>query len=459
MTDKNVRAAVYLRVSLDATGEELAVARQREDCLAIVAARGWTVAEVYVDNSISASDAKKHRPAYERMTEDYKRGRFDALVCWDLDRLTRQPRQLEDWIDAAEEHGLLIVTANGEADLTTDAGIMFAGIKAQVARAEVRRKGARQSRAQRQRAQLGRPPKGVRLTGYTLAGGVIPTEADVVRRIFARFVAGDTLRSIAATLTEEEVPTRTGRTRWNPSTISGILRNARYAGRSTFMGEETGTAGTWPALVTGETYDAAQSILNDPRRKTNHRGTDRRWLGSGVYLCGDCDRPVYAWSGQRYRCPEGHLTRSGVQVDDYIMALTCERLTRPDLAELLVQERDAAELAELTERIKKARERLVVIEADYDAGHIDGRRYKAASDVVRADIESADRQQAALLATAGPESVLSADDPVKAFEAAPVMIQQRVLRALFDHIKLLPGKHGSKTFRPETVPFKWRGQA
>jgi hypothetical protein len=41
-------------------------------------------------------------------------------VCWDLDRLTRQPRQLEDWIDAATDNGLKLTTANGEADLATD---------------------------------------------------------------------------------------------------------------------------------------------------------------------------------------------------------------------------------------------------------------------------------------------------------------------------------------------------
>ena len=50
------------------------------------------------------------------MVQDYDAGLFDALVCWDLDRLTRQPRQLEDWIERAEERGLVITTANGEAE-------------------------------------------------------------------------------------------------------------------------------------------------------------------------------------------------------------------------------------------------------------------------------------------------------------------------------------------------------
>lgn len=116
------------------------------------------------------------------MVADFRAGRWDALVCWDLDRLTRQPRQLEDWIDLAEERGLRIVTANGEADLGTDAGRLFARVKAAVARSEVERKSARQSAAQAQRAAQGRAPKGVRPLGYTVRGDVIEREADAERR-------------------------------------------------------------------------------------------------------------------------------------------------------------------------------------------------------------------------------------------------------------------------------------
>ena len=96
----------------------------------------------YVDQSRSATDKTKKRPDYDRMVADYLTGSFDAIICWDLDRLTRQPRQLEEWIDAAEARGLRLVTANGEADLTTDGGRMYARVKAAVARGEVERSGA-----------------------------------------------------------------------------------------------------------------------------------------------------------------------------------------------------------------------------------------------------------------------------------------------------------------------------
>jgi site-specific DNA recombinase len=123
--DAPTRCALYLRQSLDATGEQLAVARQRASCLDITARKGWTVVAEFVDNSISASDKRKARPGYDALVDAYGNGEFDALICYDLDRLTRQPRQLEDWIDAATDRGLLLVTANGEADLSTDGGRMY----------------------------------------------------------------------------------------------------------------------------------------------------------------------------------------------------------------------------------------------------------------------------------------------------------------------------------------------
>ena len=66
------RAAVYLRQSLDKTGEAVAVARQREDCVNLCADKGWEPVE-YVDNDTSATNGKP-RPAYEKMLADIRDG-------------------------------------------------------------------------------------------------------------------------------------------------------------------------------------------------------------------------------------------------------------------------------------------------------------------------------------------------------------------------------------------------
>lgn len=147
MASSTVRAAVYLRVSIDKNMDGLAIDRQRNDCLKIAAKRGWTVVDEYIDQSKSATDETKVRPAYDRLVADFHSGMFDSIICWDLDWLTRQPRQIEHWIDAAEDRSLQLVTANGEANLSTDGGWIYARIKAEVARTEVEHKAARQSRA------------------------------------------------------------------------------------------------------------------------------------------------------------------------------------------------------------------------------------------------------------------------------------------------------------------------
>ena len=72
-----VRAAIYLRISLDREMDGLAIGRQREDCESRARFRGWGIVETYIDQSLSASDKTKKRPAYLRMIAE---GNYDAVA-------------------------------------------------------------------------------------------------------------------------------------------------------------------------------------------------------------------------------------------------------------------------------------------------------------------------------------------------------------------------------------------
>ncbi|MGH3289865.1 MAG: recombinase family protein [Streptosporangiaceae bacterium] len=435
----------------------LAVRRQREDCREIATSRGWTVVGEYVDNSASAS-GKKARKDYDRMVEAYKAGEFDALVCWDLDRLTRNPRQLEDWIDAAQDRELLLVTANGEADLSTDAGRLFARIKASVARAEIERKGARQRRAALQRAEHGKPPLGVRLTGYTVAGELIEHEAAVVREMFERFHAGESLHSIAAALNQAGIGTRNGG-RWNPSTIRTILVNPRYCGRAVYCGTANGHQGGWQPIVDETVWDLVNARLADPRRR-KQVGTHRKHLGAGLYLCDVCEHLVRSHTGGgvlRYRCPEGHLIRSAAPIDEAVLRVLRGVLARREFAGLLAVP-ESSEARKIADEVKRLRGRLAQTEADYDNDVIDGLRYKTKTEKLKADLEKAERAQARLLAGSGAASpVLSAPDPVAAFDKAALGTQREILGLLME-VRLLPAPRGRKGFDPDTLKIEPREQ-
>ncbi|MCB0914357.1 MAG: recombinase family protein [Actinobacteria bacterium] len=445
----STRCAIYLRQSLDATGDGLAIQRQREDCLTIAKARGWDVVGEYVDNSISASDARKKRPEYDRLVADFDAGMYDALVCWDLDRLTRQVRQLEDWIDRAEGRGLRLVTANGEADLTTDAGRLFARIKAAVARSEMERKSARQKRAARQRAERGLPPKGPRATGYATDGSVVPHEAAVVRRIFSSFVAGDSIHGIVRALIAEGVPTRRGGV-WDTSSIHDILRNPRYAGIVTYLGERLDVDAKWTPLIDESTFAKTQEILNDPRRVTNRVGTHRRHLGAGLYRCGECGERVRTHSGGRYRCADAHVNRSGGQVDAFVLTVVTERLAQPDVRDLLVDtEADEA----LVEEARALRARLSQINSEYDDGVIDGPRWRTATEKVKASLATVERRM--VNSTNAASGVLTAPDPVQAFTDASLDQQRAVIDTLMT-VTLHRGVRGRKAFDPDSVVIEWQ---
>ncbi len=505
-----VRAAIYLRISLDREMDGLAIDRQREDCEKLAQFRGWEIVETYVDQSISASDKTKKRPAYLRMVADYEAGLLDAIVCYDLDRLARQPRELEDWIDRAESRGLLLVTANGDADLGTDGGRMYARIKAAVARAEVERKGARQSRAHVQRARQGRPPKGVRPMGYTTAGELIPHEAEAVRAIYAAFLRGDSLHGIARALSGAQadgeaagvprvplhsrtiVLERNARRQaegkqlrpvpddkpWSPSTVLGILRNPRYAGYSVYISKDTRrqeagesrrkalrdnlvkdengelVLGQWEAIVEADQWWIVQNLLDDPARVTNRSGsTVRKHLGAGLYRCGECGEPVRT-RARYYSCNAGHLNRTRDAIDDFVRALVVARLQKKDLRRHKKQADPEVKDA-FSEQIAQQRARIARAERDYDAEVIEGADLARIRDAARTEITRLEAERLASGTGTVLAPILGTPDPAAAFLEAPIALQRTMIDTLMT-VTLKRAKQGKKGFDPESVEIVWK---
>ncbi len=57
-----------------------------------------------------------------------------------------------------------------------------------------------------------------------------PEQANTVRRIYGRFLAGDSLQQIANGLTADGIPTPMSRTVWQASVVQSILSNEKYKG-------------------------------------------------------------------------------------------------------------------------------------------------------------------------------------------------------------------------------------
>lgn len=294
---------MYLRISKDDAQTGLAVERQRAECLAVAQREGLTLVETYTDNGVSAYSRTAKRPAFDKMTRDYEAGAFDVVVCWDLDRFSRQPAQLEAWIELGESRGLRIVTPTEVADLGTDNGRMFARMKATIARAEVERKSARQ------RAQVAQAK-----ANGTFRGRVGYNEPDVIKRIFDAIRAGEGTYRIAKMLNAEGLTTITGNT-WSGQAVRRVAMTPRHRG----------------ALIPAEEFDAVQALV----RQGVKVGPKNVSAYSGAARCGTCGASMTA-SGPKYVC--AHATNHPGSKGHPAIALHLleSRIRREVVAELML---------------------------------------------------------------------------------------------------------------------------
>ena len=101
MSEKVVRAAQWKRVSTEGRGQDPKI--QQADLDIVCQQRGWTVVKSY-DVEESAF-GKKPREQFQAMLEDARKGRFDVLVVWSMDRFSREGEwsvskvmsALQDW--------------------------------------------------------------------------------------------------------------------------------------------------------------------------------------------------------------------------------------------------------------------------------------------------------------------------------------------------------------------------
>src|SRR3954453_1920663 len=178
-------AAVYARISSDNEGRALGVARQVEDCRRLAQSLDWQVAQEYVDNDLSAYSGKA-RPAYAQMLADLHDGLRDAVICYHVDRLTRRPVELEQFVATVDAAGVRQVRfVAGDMDLGTGDGLLIGRIMAAVAANESAAKSRRMRRKWEQNAARGVPHgDSVRPFGYEADRVTVrPDEAAVIRQL------------------------------------------------------------------------------------------------------------------------------------------------------------------------------------------------------------------------------------------------------------------------------------
>lgn len=80
-------AGIYIRVSTeDQAREGFSLGEQEEKLRQLCKYKNFEIFKVYKDAGISAKDMK-HRPAFQEMMEDMKKGLINYIVAYKLDRI------------------------------------------------------------------------------------------------------------------------------------------------------------------------------------------------------------------------------------------------------------------------------------------------------------------------------------------------------------------------------------
>lgn len=458
---------MYARISSDPEGDRLGVNRQTEDCRALAERKGWPVAEVYIDDDRSAYSGKP-RHEYRRMLADISAKAVDGLIVYNLDRLHRQPRELEAFFDVVDAAGLTaLASVEGDINLASHDGRFHARILGAVARKSSDDASRRIKRKNEERAAAGLPTGGgTRPFGYRADRVTVdPVEAALVREAAQRALAGDSVRAIATDWNNRSIPTAGGST-WTVETLRRMLYSARLSGQREHLGEIV-APGQWEAIITPEETARLRALL-DERTRTRSRPV-RRYLLSGLLRCGLCDAPLIsrpqADGQRRYVCAKGPghsgCGRMAIRADGveaFMIEAVMVHLDAPAVARALATaaSADAASAAE-HDALRQDREQLDELARAYGDKVVTFPEWLAARAPIEARIDAAQRKLSRTSRSAAIDPYVGRSGELRPiFGDLPLNRQRSIVSALLDRAVIRSAVPGRTAFDPERIEPVWR---
>lgn len=328
-------AAIYARVSSERQREEHTISSQTQALRAFAVESGLEVPEEWVFEDEGYSGATLVRPALERLRDLACQVQLDVVLCYSPDRLARRYAYQALLIEEFARQGTEIRFVNRPRAETPEDELLlqFQGMIAEYERALMAER-TRRGKAHRARAGsvnvLGGAPYGYRYVRKTEDSEaryeIVEHRAEIVREIFRRYAAGEmTIGALTRWLTEQQIPTATGKTRWDRATVWGMLRNPAYHGRACFQktarsehrprssrrlrlaggsapgqGSRPRPPEEWieipvPPIVSAEAFELAARRLEDNKRFAARRTIEPTLL-QGMLVCQSCGYSYYRTS-------------------------------------------------------------------------------------------------------------------------------------------------------------------
>ena len=397
------RVALYARYSSD-NQSVASIEDQFRICREHAAREQWKVVGAYHDAAISGASMVL-RPGVQTLLQDAQRGKFEMVLAEALDRVSRDQADVATLFKHLRFAGVQIVTLS-EGEISE----LHVGLKGAMNALFLKDLAAKTHRGIRGRVEKGKSGGGL-CYGYDVAKHtdaegepirgertINDAEAEIIRRVFREFAAGNSPRAIARRLNDEGIPGPDGAL-WTDSTLrghtargTGLVNNELYVGKLVWnrlryvkdpaTGKRVSRINPREKWITTEVselriidddlWQAAKARQGElaakyanviaatrAARANRLNGTHRpRSLLSGLLVCGCCGGP-YALRGQdRYAC-SNHVMNGSCANSRTIIRDALESRLLDGLRERLMAPEIAAEamraFAEETNRLNRER--------------------------------------------------------------------------------------------------------
>ena len=310
-----MEAGLYLRKSRMEEGMDTDEVLAKHQTALLDYARRNQIHIIEVYPEVVSGESLYARPQMLRLLQDVEDGRYDCVLCMDLDRLSRGRMKDQGIIlDTFRDSGTLIVTPEKTYDLADDLDDELAEMKTFISRREYKIINKRLRRGLQQTIEAGcyvaNAPYGYKKTVIdrkpTLE--IYEPEAEFVRMIFQLYLQGYGCISIARHI--NALGARPHRSEaFSRNSIANILRNPTYVGKIVWNQKKhirkgakgnpkhitiyqprdqwTILDGLHPAIIEKEVYDKAQEIMDGRYTPSRNDGTVHSPL-VGLVKCKGC---------------------------------------------------------------------------------------------------------------------------------------------------------------------------
>lgn len=322
------RVAVYCRVSSDEQAQAGTIQNQIEFARRYCELHQLDVVEFYCDEGVSGTVDPTGRPAGRQMIAGAKAGRFNVLLIYRIDRLSRSLWHLLNVYQFMQQWDVAIRSMTEPLDTSNPVGRFVFQLLGSIAELERETIHQRTELGMARALSEGRPPGNAPL-GYmrdTIGHFVAnPTEAPLVREIFGLAASGSPAGTIARILNAKGVtPISTTRgyrapdkrpRDWSHTVVLQILRNALYWTGVYQYTKKNGTAFAVPVDPLVEAATALKAHQQIAQSNSQGKGVHRVYLLSGLTRCGECGKPWTGTGGSGrnrpyYRCQSVRLPKA-----------------------------------------------------------------------------------------------------------------------------------------------------